>query len=142
MALDATGFYVKEVKTILVGAHPDLIALVGTQTCDAVFAYHVAAVQTVAHIVEIALSLRLHEYALLEHAHPDVSRRIFYNAGNLALGKIYFMAEQRIILQESCYRIIYEDTHTIATDKQALVAADIDVVNRKVAYAGYLGEGG
>ena len=41
MAVDATGFYVKEVKTILVGAYPDLIALVGTQTCDAVFAYHV-----------------------------------------------------------------------------------------------------
>ena len=36
------------------------------------------------HIVEIALSLRLHEYALLEHTHPDVSRKIFYNAGNLA----------------------------------------------------------
>ena len=88
------------------------------------------------------MGLRLHEYALLEHTHPDVSRKIFYNAGNLALGKIYFTAEQRIILQESCYRIIHEDTHTIATDKQALVAADIDVANRKIAYAGYLGEDG
>ena len=119
-----------------------MIALIGTQTCDAVFAYHVAVAQTVAHIVEITLSLRLHEYALLEHTHPDVSRKIFYNAGNLALGKIYFAAEQGIILQESCYRIIHKYTHTVATDKQALVAANIDAFNRKIAYAGYLGEDG
>ena len=47
------------------------------------------------------MCIRDSEYTLLEHAHPDVSRKIFYNAGNLALGKIYFTAEQRIILQES-----------------------------------------
>ena len=42
MTAHTTGLQIKQVETILVGAHPDLIALIGTQTCDAVFAYHVA----------------------------------------------------------------------------------------------------
>ncbi len=118
-------------------------ALVGTQTCDAVFAYHIAVAQTVAHIVEIALSLLiLHEYALLQHTHPDVSRKIFMILLVTLLLARFTSRLNRGLFARSCYRIIHEDTHTVATDKQALVAADIDVANRQVAYAGYLGEDG
>ena len=135
MAVDTTGFYVKEVKTILVGAHPDLVALIGTQTCDAVFAYHVAVAQTVAHIVEITLSLRLHEYALLEHTHPDVSLIVFYDAGYLALGQVHQSAEERVILQESGLRVIYIDAQSVAADIELVIAADIDVFDGQVSDA-------
>ena len=39
--------------------------MVGTQTCYAVLAYHIAVAQKIAHIVELTLSLVLHEYEVL-----------------------------------------------------------------------------
>ena len=77
----------------------------------------------------------LHEHAFLQHAHPDVSLIVFYDAGYLALGQVHQSAEERVILQESGLRVIYIDAQSVAADIELVIAADIDVFDGQVSDA-------
>lgn len=126
-------FYIKQVESVLVGSYPYLIALVGAEAADAVLANHVAVAQSGTHIVEVVLQESLHENAFLQHTYPDIALLVFQDAGNLALGEVDESAEERILLSESGAWIIYIDAQSVASDEEAAVSADVDIIYRQVS---------
>ena len=96
--------------------------------------------QSESHVAKVIETLRLHKDTFLEHAEPDVALLVLDDALHLAFRQIGLVAEVRIAIGDSLYRIVNGDTFAVATNEETVVSADVDGVDGEVANVVYLGE--
>lgn len=126
------------IKTVFVGANPCDAVLALQHTGDTVLTNEISIAKAKAHIAKVNHLLRLHEYAFLKHAHPDVAFLVFQNTGNFCLGKVHTVAEERVVVNISGLRAVCLDAKAVATDINEVVATDVDATDREVAHSFYL----
>src|SRR5574344_1485392 len=103
---------VDSIESVVVCCHPECSVFAVFCTHHTSVADNIATSVFIADISEIGLSEGLHEYTFLQQSHPHVARIVFYQRIDLAMTKVYLIAEKSTRHRIVILRII--DIHSVA----------------------------